>query len=222
MADEVTTAAAPAATTAAPTDGAQPTAAQATTQTQTPETAAVPGWTLNKEEWLDFRREWRNKLKEIAPEPKPTKGAETPPAGDAMAEITRLRAEMAFHQAVTRVGVPLSESQLDDLSALYSMQKPENAGEWLSKKVEAFGLKKPPATTPAPVPVKPTPAPAPGARSDAGAPATTAAMNVAGAQMQDLDAAALKQMTAEQRRQQVWPNVAGAQKANPFRRTGGQ
>jgi hypothetical protein len=67
-----------------------------------------------------------------------------------------------------------------------------------------------------------TPSPAPGARSDAGAPSTSGShVNYSNATLADLDPAALKAMTPEQRRRDVWPAQSTAQK-NPFRRSKGE
>lgn len=84
-------------------------------------------------------------------------------AADAMDEVTKLRQELAFKDAMDDVDVPLSKGQKSNLKRLYNAERPVNVSDWLASAIDELGLKKPekpaePAAEPAPkVPNSPQP-----------------------------------------------------------------
>jgi hypothetical protein len=69
---------------------------------------ATTGFNISKEEWLDFRREVRNKLASPTEQPKPTPGGVAPaaaPADAAMARVNELEFKMAIKDAIIAGGV---------------------------------------------------------------------------------------------------------------------
>jgi hypothetical protein len=208
-------------------DAEPQTETQGKTQTQTPEQEKP--FVLSRDEWLDFRREVRNKLKDVIPPQTPAKQdkAETPAAADAalVERFNRLETNLAFEKAVSRSGYVFSEAQLDDMSSLYAIQKPENIGDWIARKADVFGAKKP-SPTPAPAPVtasKPTPTPAPGAVVNAGAPASTyppSAQLATVSRIADIDPVAFKSLSREERMKIQDRIRNGGAKQNPYKRQG--
>lgn len=230
MADEVNSGGNPATPAPANTESGTQENTQGTTQTQTPETEKQ--FTISRDEWLDKRREDRNKLKALEDQVrslvdalKPEKKTEPVPvaADGAMAEVTKLRSELSFKQALLDSGASLSPVQRNKMYKLYTLENPEDADVWVAENLEALGLKKSPTPAPAPLPAKPTPAPTPGARSDAGPPMTTypaTAQLATVTRFQDIDPVVFAQLSREERMKITGRIMNGGNKANPYVRQG--
>ena len=149
--------ASPAASAAPPEDaGAAPAAAAA---------ADAQPWALGKDEWVAFRREYRDSIKALGermqPKAQPAPADAGAPAPAASADAM---AELALRDAMDDLGLPLTKAQKAHVRRLYRAEKPPQLESWLSDTVAVFGLStNVPVTPAAPVaPAGPRP-PNPGA-----------------------------------------------------------
>ena len=160
-------------------DGAPPAASSAT---PAPSSTPPPVRTFTQDEVnriaADAREAGRRSATNAAPPPKAPeqRAAPSAPATES-SRLDALEARYALSRAANLEGVRLSDEQEADLLTLYTVQRPEQPGEWFGRKVAAFNLK--PAAPPAPIvnpgapaaPIVPVP-PAAASTTAPGAPTT--------------------------------------------------
>ncbi len=62
-------------------------------------------------------------------------------AADAMDEVTKLRQELAFKDAIDDVDVPLTKGQKSHLKRLYNAERPTDVADWLGSAIDELGLR---------------------------------------------------------------------------------
>lgn len=96
-------------------------------------------------ELVDDRRELRKMMKDLqgvsVAKAEPPKAAPAPNANDVVAEITRLRSEMAFKEALSDAGVTDSKHK-GLLTRLYNAEQPQDVNAWIEETVNGLGFGK--------------------------------------------------------------------------------
>lgn len=154
-----------------PADGAAPAASGATSAPP----STPPARTFTQEELNRYvgeaREQGRRSATNAAPAARP---AEQRPATEA-SRLDALEARYALQRAANLEGVRLTDEQEADMLTLYTVQRPEQPGEWFGRKVAAFNLKPaappPHVNTGAPAFVAPPVPPAAASTTAPGAPA---------------------------------------------------
>ena len=174
----------------------------------------------SKRDWANAQKELRDVTKKLdtvmaaiagngkpTPEPKPT------PADTS--EVAVLRKEIAFRDAISDSGLPVSPALRKRLQEMYKSASPDDAGAWLAEVAADLGIKK---SDPAAPPAAPVPPPQAPPSPNPGAPALKPNLTPDGRNLHQADGQAYKALPLDKRKELATQFLQSGGHQNPTRR----